>query len=207
MTLIGRCSLSADFAPPPPALIASLRRDAKRFSQHARSLEGRFLEEPYRQKFSYMKHKLQRMLAGRPGYRERRAISRGRRSSSGKPFGRPAPRWPKTWSFLCRQIQIFGFHLVSLDIRDNSQSVHAAYEARRTRTLTAATREVLQTIRGIRQIQDEVDPKSATAYVLSMTHKKEDILELFALVKRAGLFGRVDLVPSVRNHRRSAPLR
>jgi len=192
--LIGRCSLSADFAPPPPALTASLRRDAKRFPQHARSLEGRFLEEPYRQKFSYMKHKLRRMLAGHPGYRNA-AQFLGDTELVREALEHAGSAMAEDVEFLCRQIQLFGFHLVSLDIRDNSQSVHAAYEAQQTRTLTASAREVLKTIRGIRQIQDQVDPKSATAYVLSMTHKKEDILELFALMKRAGLAGRVDLVP------------
>src|SRR5262249_15906166 len=33
------------------------------------------------------------------------------------------------------------------------------------------------------------------AYVLSMTHGKEDILELFTLVRKAGLAGRIDIVP------------
>jgi phosphoenolpyruvate carboxylase len=192
--LIGRCSLSSGFAPPTPALVTSLRRDAKRFPQHARSLSGRFLEEPYRQKFSFMKYKLRRMLAGRPGYRSAAQFLEDVRLIQ-EALQQAGSTMADDVEFLCRQIELFGLHLVSLDIRDNSQSVHAAYVAQKTHTLTAATREVLQTIRGIRQIQDRVDPKSVTAYVLSMTHKKEDILELFALVKRAGLSGRVDLIP------------
>jgi phosphoenolpyruvate carboxylase len=192
--LIGRCSLSADFAPPLPSLVASLRRDAKRFPQHARSLEGRFLAEPYRQKLTYIKYKLRKMLAGRPGYRSAaQFLDDVQLMQEALQHARSA--MAEDVEFLCRQIRIFGFHLMSLDIRDNSQSVHAAYEAQRAGALTASSREVLQTIRGIRQIQDHVDPKSATAYVLSMTHRKEDILELFSLVKRAGLVGRVDLVP------------
>jgi len=192
--LIGRCSLSADFAPPPPSLIASLRRDAKRFPRHARSLEGRFLEEPYRQKLSYIKHKLRRMLASRPGYKNAAQFLEDAELMQ-QALRHAGSAMAEDVEFLCRQIQLFGFHLVSLDIRDNSQSVHAAYESRQARTLTASAREVLKTIRGIRQIQDDVDPKSVTAYVLSLAHRKEDILELFALVKRAGLAGRVDLIP------------
>jgi phosphoenolpyruvate carboxylase len=192
--LIGRCSLSSDFAPPPPSLIASVRRDAHCFPRHARSLAGRFLEEPYRQKLSYMKHKLQRMLAGRPGYKSA-AQFLDDAELIGEALRHARSAMAEDVEFLCRQIRLFGFHLVSLDIRDNSQAVHAAYEAQQTHALSSSTREVLQTIRSIRQIQDRVDPKSATAYVLSLAHKKEDILELFALVKRAGLVGRVDLVP------------
>jgi len=192
--LIGRCSLSSDLAPPPVALTASLKSDAKRFPAHARTLEGRFLHEPYRQKLSFIKHKLQRMLAGFQGYRSteeflqdadrvRQALDQAKSAMS------------DDVEFLCRQIRLFGFHLVSLDIRDNAQAVHAAYEAKKSGVHTPATKEVIQTIRGIRHIQEKVDPKSATAYVLSMTHRKEDVLELFALIQKEGLAGRVDLVP------------
>ena len=97
--------------------------------------------------------------------------------------------------FLCRQIRIFGFHMVSLDVRDNSQAIHAAFEAQKHGRWTPESREVWQTIRGIKSIQERVDPRSVTTYVLSMTHRKEDFLELLALVKRAGLYGKIDLIP------------
>jgi phosphoenolpyruvate carboxylase len=192
--LIGRCSLSADLAPPPATLIASLHSDAKRYPAHARTLEGRFLHEPYRQKLSYMKHKLQRMLSGVPGYRRaeeflqdadrvRQALDQAKSAMS------------DDVEFLCRQIRLFGFHLASLDVRDNAQAIHAAYEAKKSGAQTPATQEVIKTIRSIRQIQDDVDPKSATAYVVSLTHRKEDILELFSLIQKERLAGRVDLVP------------
>ena len=192
--LIGRCSLSSDFAPPLPKLLASLKGDLRRFPRHARSLEGRFLHEPYRQKLSVMKHRLQMTIDGKRGYasagqflKDAELVAEALaevRSSLAAPV-----------KFLCRQIRIFGFHMVSLDVRDNSQTIHAAFEARKQRALTPPTREVWQTIRGIKSIQQEVDPLSVTAYVLSMTHRKEDMLELLALVKRAGLYGKIDLVP------------
>ena len=96
---------------------------------------------------------------------------------------------------MCRQIRVFGFHLLSLDIRDNAQAIHATIVAKKSGSLTPETREVLKTIQSLREIQDEVDPKSATAYVLSMTHSKENVLELFSLIQKAGLTGRVDIVP------------
>jgi phosphoenolpyruvate carboxylase len=192
--MIGRCSLSSDLAPPPPKLLASLKKDARRFPRHARTMEGRFMHEPYRQKLSFMKYRLNLTRDGRGGYANakeflmdaavvREALRQVRSSLA------------EAMDFLHRQIEIFGFHLVTLDVRDNAQSVHAAYEATRARTLTPEAREVLQTLRAIRTVQIKVDPRSITTYVLSMTHKKEDILELLTLVKKAGLFGKLDLVP------------
>ena len=192
--LIGRCSLSADLTTPPAKLLASLKRDARRFPRHARSLEGRFMHEPYRQKLTFMKYRLGLTLEGRGGY------AKAAEFLADAVVVRDALRQVKSalaeaLDLLCLQIQIFGFHLVTLDVRDNSQSIHATHEAVHARALTPEAREVLQTMRMIRTVQDRVDPQSITTYVLSMTHKKEDILDLLALIKRTGLFGRVDLVP------------
>ncbi len=192
--LVGRCSLSGDLAPPLPSLLISLKADAKRFPQHARTLDGRFLNEPYRQKLSYMKHKLQLMLAGGKGYSNAKAFLKDAELMT-EALRHAKSTLVEDLEFLTRQIRIFGFHLVSLDIRDNAEAIHRASAAKKSRLLTSETREVLKTIRSIGQIQDEVDPQSATAYVLSMTHHKEDVLALFGLLKKAGLFGRVDIVP------------
>ena len=137
--LIGLCSLSANFAAPPAALLSSIRRDMKPFPKHTRALEGRFIQEPYRYKLSFMKHKLQVMLAGGQGYKKAEyfledaelmsTVLRQAKSGLAEDLG-----------FLCRQIRIFGFHLVSLDIRDNAQSIHAAVQAKRAST--DKTREV-----------------------------------------------------------------
>jgi phosphoenolpyruvate carboxylase len=192
--LIGRCSLSGNLAPSPPNLWTSLKRDAKRFPRHARTLEGRFVNEPYRQKLSFMKHKLSLMLAGSKGYRDANDFLKDAETLT------EALRLAKSaeteeLAFLCRQIRLFGFHLMTLDIRDNAQAIHATTAARKSRRLTPETREVLKTVQTIRTIQKEVDPHSTTAYVLSMTHSKEDILELFDLIQKAGLVGCVDVVP------------
>ena len=192
--LVGRCSLSADLAPPPAKLLASLRSDTRAFPRHAHALENRFLHEPYRQKLSYMKHKLKAMLNGQRGYRRVehflndaetvRDALRQARSALAEPL-----------DFLCRQIRIFGFHFVSLDVRDNSQSIQAAFEAQSKRAWSPETKEVMKTLREVRVIQENVDPRSISSYVLSMTHRKDDMLELLTLARKAGLYGRIDLVP------------
>ncbi len=192
--LIGRCSLSSELAPPLPSLMASLKRDVERLSRHAKTLEGRFMNEPYRQKLSFMKHKLGMMIAGGKGYPNARSFLRDAELIEDA-LRHARSALAGDVAFLCRQIRIFGFHLVSLDIRENSLAIHAASIAKRSGTLSADTKEVLQTIRAIRKIQDEVDPKSLTAYVISLAHEKDDVLELLALLQKEGLGGRVDIVP------------
>lgn len=192
--LVGRCSLSGELAPPPAALTSSLKREAKRFPSHARSLEGRFLNEPYRHKLSFMKHKLAITLEGRKGYQNSKSLLKDAEMMRDA-LAHANSMLARDLEYLCRQIRLFGFHLVSLDIRDNSQAIHAARAAQKSRSMTPETREVLKTIRCIREIQDQVDAQSVTAYVISMTQRKEDILELFALLQKAGLTGRVDVVP------------
>jgi phosphoenolpyruvate carboxylase len=192
--LVGKCSLSADLAPPTSALLSSLKREAKRFPSHARTLEGRFLQEPYRQKLSFMKHKLELTLSGKKGYPNAKSLLKDVALVHGA-LHHAKSALVEDIAFLERQIQIFGFHLVSLDIRDNSTAIHAARAAMKSRALTPEAREVLKTVRCIKKIQNRVDPFSVTAYVVSMTHRKEDVLELFALLRAEGLVGRVDVVP------------
>jgi phosphoenolpyruvate carboxylase len=192
--LVSRCSLSADHVPPSAKLLASLQADRRAFPKHARALEGRFLHEPYRQKLSFIKHKLQRTIAGQPGYKSAAVFLKDVQLVY-EALAHAKSSLARDVRFLCRQIEIFGFRLATLDVRDNSQSIRNTFEAQAKRTLTPEAKEVLATIRGMRQIQDEIDPKSITTYVLSMTHRKEDLLQLLSLIKRAGLYGRVDLVP------------
>ncbi len=188
--LIGRCSLSSELAPPPPSLAASIKSDAKRFPAHARSLEGRFFHELYRQKLSFMKHKLKITLDGRKGYAGAKSLLNDAELVL-EALRHARSALAAEVAFLCRQIRIFGFHLVSLDVRDNSQAIRKVFESRKS----PEAKEVLRTIKGIRQIQDEVDPKSVTAYVISMTHTVDDVLLLFGLIRKAGLLGRIDVVP------------
>lgn len=192
--LIDRCSLSAIFAPPSAALMSSLKSDLRRFPKHARTLEGRFVNEPYRQKLSFMKFKLKTTLVGRPAYVSAEAFLRDAELILDSLRAAQSALTDEV-EFLCRQIRLFGFHLVSLDVRDNRQAIHAAFEAQTKKSPTPDSKEVRATLLEIKRIQEEVDPKSVTAYVLSMTHDENDVLELLALVKRVGLFGRVDIVP------------
>lgn len=192
--LVARCSLAADQAPPSAELMNSLKRDAKRFPRHAKTLEGRFWHEPYRQKLSFIKHKLQLTRDGKKTYAQAGAFLKDLELVAGA-LKHAHSSMADEVKFLIRQVQVFGFHGLSLDIRDNSHAIHTAVQARIQKSLSPESREVLKTMRGIRQIQDEIDPRSATAYVLSMTRGANDILALLSLLSSAGLRGRVDIVP------------
>jgi len=192
--LIGQASLSAELAPPTAELTHSLQRDRRRFPRHARALEGRYLHEPYRQKLSFIRFKLEQTRAGKKVYTQASQLLADVNIVA-QALRHSRSALARTLEFLARQIRIFGFHGVALDVRDNAQMIRAAAEAKASRVSTPETREVLKTIRSIRLIQDEIDPRSVTTYVLSMTHNAGDILTLLNLLKGAGLYGRVDLVP------------
>ena len=143
--LVGRCSLSADLAPPPAALIASLKSDAKAFPRHARTLEGRFLHEPYRRKLSF--YEAQARAHARPDAKD---IAMPAVSSDDAELVQRGAFWhaksalADDLDFLCRQIRSFGFHLVSLDIRDQRPSDSRGLQAQKSGTGTPDTREVLE---------------------------------------------------------------
>ncbi len=192
--LTSHCSVSADLAPPSPKLVQSIRRDIRSYPKRARELGDRFVYEPHRHKLSFIRQKLLLMTLGKKGYpsasaflSEVRLVADSLRQAGSSLY--------EEVEFLCRQIEIFGFHLVSLDVRDNSMAINKAFEEKRRKSPSAESREVLKTMRGIHTIQDDVDPKSITAYVLSMTHSKDDVLNLLQLIKGAGLYGRIDIVP------------
>lgn len=192
--LAGRMSLSADLARPTAAFMKSMKPDMKRFPNLTAAVTRRFIHEPYRHKLYFIRQKLRQMQDGRAGYPDAASFLKDVEALSAA-LSRAGSALVRPVEFLARQIRTFGFHFVKLDIRDNAQSVREAWEAVRKRRHTPRTREVIDTLRSIRAIQDRVDPQSATAYVLSMTHDASDILKLLDLIRRAGLFGRVDLVP------------
>jgi len=192
--LIGRCSLSSDLYAPLPRLFSSIKQDMRLHPRHAKTLEGRFLHEPYRQKLSFMKHKLQMLLNNRKTYSHANAFLRDVQIVH-ESLVHVKSVLADDVAFLQRQIEIFGFHLITLDVRDNSQAIQTATDEKKTGSLSLESKEVIATLRSIRTIQDEVDSKSITSYVLSMTRSAEDVLHLLALLKNQGLFGRVNIVP------------
>src|SRR5439155_767760 len=125
-------------------------------------------------------------------------------------------------------VRAHGFHGFMMDVRDHS-AVHAAAVKElllqkngeadderlrsallgrrpitsKTRKLSDATREVLNTFEVIRTIQDEAGEAAACTYIVSMTRSAEDVLKVLLLAREAGLvaltgtkpMSRLDVVP------------
>jgi phosphoenolpyruvate carboxylase len=96
------------------------------------------------------------------------------------------------------QVESFGFHLAELEIRQHS-SVHAAAlaEIRAGGELSAATDEVLATLRVMGQIQQQFGVDACRRYVVSFTRSVDDIAVVYELARHA-LDGRglvLDVVP------------
>ncbi len=119
---------SARYVPPSPALMASLARDRKEHPRTAREIRQVNRDEHHRAKITFIGHKIASVLT-RPddGYQspdELLADLRLLQSSlrmNGAPDEADGPI-----KDLIRQVETFGFHLASLDLRLNSKDVSAA---------------------------------------------------------------------------------
>ena len=126
--LIDVLTESARYVPASPALLASLSRDRKEHPRTARQIRAVNRDEHHRAKITFIGHKVSSVLT-RPadGYRspdELLADLRLLQSSlrmNGAPDEADGPL-----EDLIRQVETFGFHLASLDLRLNSKDVGVA---------------------------------------------------------------------------------
>jgi phosphoenolpyruvate carboxylase len=113
---------------------------------------------------------------------------------------------------LLHQVETFGFHLAALDFRDHSGKLSVAVadlldrpRRRKARVdqLKAALGalpeaghpegelgEVLDQFRSMRRIQDQYGCEACSRYILSMTHRVEDLWNVLLLASTAGLVAR-----------------
>jgi len=130
---------------------------------------------------------------------------------------------------LLAEIRLVGVHGYNLDVREDSDAHTQAVEAicnsvgvgklsgasltgellgRRPLTspnleLDPQTTKVLNVFDVVRDIQDEIDPRAANTYIISMTHSADDLLRVLLLGRERGLcdlssdspFSRFDVVP------------
>jgi phosphoenolpyruvate carboxylase len=125
-------------------------------------------------------------------------------------------------------VRAHGFHGFMMDVRDHSQVNSAAVKellphddddaggellrstllrkrapSRKTRKLSAETRQVVDTFGAIRTIQDEAGQPAACTYIVSMTRAPEDLLRVLLLARETDLVdlagrkpvSRLDVVP------------
>jgi phosphoenolpyruvate carboxylase len=196
-------------------LAARLAGDRHDLGSAYRELVRRFPNEPYRQRFGCIAERLRQT-------RHRLVDGRGAGSGYASPAalleevdeiqaalvadGLERVAWGEVQA-LRWQVESFGFHALSLEVRQHSD-VHAA--ARRVLAGGADSRtvesievgegvkagEVLETFRAMADVQADFGPEACRRYVVSFTRAAQDILDVLALARQAGIApAAFDVVP------------
>jgi phosphoenolpyruvate carboxylase len=218
-------------------LLASIARDQADFPDLAPELAHHRVTEPFRHKLQYVRTRLERRLAG---------VRAALRGESGAPrpgaYARPedfvadltlirealrdtGDRASADGAIadLIRLAQTFGFHLASLDIREEAsvhtstvaallaaagepdyerweeparvdrlvQLIDAGWPAAGAPDLAEPARRTLEVFEALARLRDEAGPGALGHYVVSMTRRASEVLEVVALAVRAGLVARV----------------
>lgn len=201
--LAGAISASVPADRVPSRLAAGLRRDHDDLPDLTREIGERFPDEPYRRRLLAIAERLRRTRAGLAG---------GRAPLGGR-YGEPSElagdladlaesliddrlsrvAWGEVQDFRW-QVETFGFHALSLEVRQHSEVHRAAIAAIRrgdlggtlpgTEGVTAA--EVLATLRSMAAIQQRLGPDACRRYVISFTRGAGDVADLFELIELAG---------------------
>ena len=102
------------------------------------------------------------------------------------------------------QVETFGFHALSLEVRQHSEVHGATLAALETGgdmggtevTDGVSAAEVLETFRAIADIQRRFGPQACQRYVISFTRRAQDVLDVLRLAEIAGLDdAALDVVP------------
>jgi phosphoenolpyruvate carboxylase len=186
-----------------PRLAARLERDRRELGSAYTELQQHYPTEPYRRRLGSMAERLRQtrhhLVDGRgvgAGYASPAALleevvelqeslvaDRMERVAYGEV---QSLRW---------QVETFGFHAFSLEVRQHSE-VHRATVAaiaagadleavQATDGVSAA--EVLETFRAIGDIQARFGPQACQRYVISFTRSARDVYDVLALARHAGL--------------------
>jgi phosphoenolpyruvate carboxylase len=249
--LIDLLSLSLHWSDVLPDLLESLEQDSIRLPAVYDRLSVRYRQEPYRLKLAYIQKRLENTL------------ERNEQLFHGDCLRQEIPEWDDAMvyrsgaAFLgelrmiqrnlsetglsCRdlehlicQVEIFGFTLAHLDLRQESTrhsdtldevvrylgmpSYCEMAEADRVAWLVGElktrrpliprdlpfadkTKETIETLRMLYELQREFGPDICRSYVISMSHDVSDLLEVLLLAKESGLYdpatgiSAIDVVP------------
>lgn len=226
-----------DTAPPSAALLASLEDDERRFPEAATALRRRAPEAPHRRKLGLAAARIAATRAAAAGAAPEGAGGVPADSAAARARALAytadtdlladivlvqeslAPHAPRLafgeLQHLRWQVETFGFHLASLEIRQHA-SVHAAAlralgldpdDAAALRaaaadppavhaTPPAPAEEVIATLRTVADLQARYGAQACRRYVVSFTTRLEDLLAVRALAAVAGLDpAAVEVVP------------
>ncbi len=185
----------------PREIVSRLARDAETMPDLDRQLRRRFPNEPYRRRFGFMAERLRRtrgFLTATPGPQAGRyespqqvaaEIADVQAALAGDRLARVA--WGDLQD-LRWQVETFGFHLASLEVRQHSR-VHRAAQAAveagapgdREVAAGVTLDEVLETFRAIARIQARFGAAAAHRYVVSFTLAVSDVTDVLDLARIA----------------------
>lgn len=200
--------------PPTPELVARLERDERAFEEAAEAARRRAPDQPHRRSLSLMAERLVATRTGAPGgypgpdafLDDLRALQRSL-AEAGAERAAYGQLQDLIW-----QVETFGFHVASLEVRQHA-SVHAAVveqlapaaDAQELDRLATegwpegtmprsdAGEEVLATLRAMRDVQARHGPASCRRYVVSFTRGPEDVAAVHALARLAVPDGSLEL--------------
>lgn len=183
------------------ALANRMRRDAEELPEEQRHLRDRFPDEPFRQRFGCIAERLRRTrahLTGTPappvgrydGASELDAeLAEVQDALVATTLDRVA--WGEVQDFRW-QLQTFGFHAASLEIRQHAAVHRAALAALRRGAASGSDEvapdvplgEVLATLRTIAAIQARFGTDACHRYVVSFTARASDATDVLELARR-----------------------
>jgi len=195
----------------PAALVHRLIADELAMPDLARSLAERFPDEPFRQRLGFIAERLRhtrvRLLGERrgattPGYSGPAELLDELVEVQGAlaEAGLPRAAWGEVHDFLW-QVQTFGFHLATLEVRQHAavhQRALASRDGAAAESGEARPRreEVLETFRAMARTQRQFGPDAVARYVVSFTSSASDVTDVLDLAADAGASELVlDVVP------------
>jgi phosphoenolpyruvate carboxylase len=199
---------------PPEGIAGQLDYGEKAFPQLGAELRRRFPREAYRRAFGFIaertRHTRESLVSGdarRGAYDSADELLADVRAiqSALERDGAGRVAWGEVQDFRW-QVETFGFHLASLEVRQHAAVHRAAMTALAKGGLDPATtkplrdgvslEEVFATFRAVAQIQSRFGEAACHRFVVSFTVDPRDVLDVLDLAKAAGLDPDVlDVVP------------
>jgi phosphoenolpyruvate carboxylase len=182
-----------------PALLESLKADAEAFPDEAKGAEERYRRQPYRQKLRYVYRKLGVTLDAstrpwrsdhvtHPGpYRDASALVADLRLLQESLRAHGAARLADgRLATLVRQAEMFGFHLASLDLRqDSSRHGGAVAEVFGRYAVSAGYPKLAEPERAALLTREILGGRPFAPHRLDFSEATNETLDLFRLVRRA----------------------
>ncbi|HVF08419.1 MAG TPA: phosphoenolpyruvate carboxylase, partial [Actinomycetota bacterium] len=185
-------SVSARDVPPTRSLQRALSRAAAGSPRIAAELERKLSDSPHRRMLGLAAHRLAATREGTPGaYGSPTELLRDIDVLQGSLDHGGAPRLAYgELQHLRWQVEAFGFHLASMEVRQHSSVLAAALseitgDGRRAVKPSPQAREVVATFRAIAEIQQRFGAEACDHVVVSFTRSADDLAGVVRLARLA----------------------